>query len=150
MMLQLSKLGQNELAYQLVESERFPSWGYSIAQGATTIWERWDGFVKGRGFQDKGMNSFNHYSLGAVGEWLYSVVLGINFDEDKPGMEHIILRPMPGGYITVRERKLFIHSWKNLECVGKSWGCVEIKFGNSSKYYSNCNSTDTKCAINSY
>jgi alpha-L-rhamnosidase len=100
MMLELSKRGQNELAYKLVESTRFPSWGYSIEQGATTIWERWDGFVKGRGFQDKGMNSFNHYSLGAVGEWFYSVILGINFDEAKPAMEHIIIRPRPGGTLT--------------------------------------------------
>jgi alpha-L-rhamnosidase len=100
MMLELSRRGQNELAYQLIESKKFPSWGYTIEQGATTIWERWDGFVAGRGFQDKGMNSFNHYSIGSVGEWLYSNVLGINFDENHPGMEHIIIQPRPGGSVT--------------------------------------------------
>ena len=97
MMLELSSRGKNDLAYSLVETTRFPSWGYTIEQGATTIWERWDGFVKGRGFQDKGMNSFNHYSIGAIGEWLYRVVLGINFDENNPAMEHIIINARPGG-----------------------------------------------------
>ncbi len=91
MMLELSARGQNELAYALAESKRFPSWGYTIENGATTIWERWDGYVKGRGFQDKGMNSFNHYSIGAVGEWFYRIVLGINFDESSPGMERVVL-----------------------------------------------------------
>lgn len=100
MLLQLSRLGYHDLACQLVESRRFPSWGYTIDQGATTIWERWDGYVKGRGFQDKGMNSFNHYSIGAVGEWLFSTLLGIDFDEDAPGMKHVIIKPLPGGSIT--------------------------------------------------
>jgi len=97
MMLELSKRGHNEQAYAFAESTRFPSWGYTIENGATTIWERWDGFVAGRGFQDKGMNSFNHYSIGAVGEWFYRIVLGINFDEHEPGMKHVILAPRPGG-----------------------------------------------------
>jgi alpha-L-rhamnosidase len=70
MMLELSRAGRTDRAYQLALEKTFPSWGYSIENGATTIWERWDGYVKGRGFQDKGMNSFNHYAIGAVGEWL--------------------------------------------------------------------------------
>src|SRR5271157_1795253 len=107
MMLELSKRGNKELAYKLAESTVFPSWGYTIEQGATTIWERWDGYVKGRGiqdgyvkgrgFQDPGMNSFDHYAIGAVGEWMYRVILGINFDENAPGMQHVILAPKPGG-----------------------------------------------------
>jgi alpha-L-rhamnosidase len=100
MMLELSRRGYNELAYQLAESKQFPSWGYTIEQGATTVWERWDGYVKGRGFQDPGMNSFDHYSIGAVGEWMYRVILGINFDESKPAMQHVILAPKPGGTLT--------------------------------------------------
>jgi alpha-L-rhamnosidase len=121
LLLELSKRNQNELAYKFVESHRFPSWGYSIDQGATTIWERWDGFVKGRGFQNKGMNSFNHYSFGSVAEWLYSVMLGIQFDEQYPGMQHIILSPMPGGSITWAKgsyksiRGKIGVSWKKLE-----------------------------------
>ena len=97
MMLELSRAGHNDLAYKLALERTFPSWGYSIENGATTIWERWDGYVKGRGFQDKGMNSFNHYAIGAVGEWLYRVVLGINGDPARPGYAHVIVRPRPGG-----------------------------------------------------
>ena len=97
MMLELTRAGQNDAAYRLINHRTFPSWGYSIENGATTIWERWDGYVKGRGFQDKGMNSFNHYAIGAVGEWMYRTVVGINNDDLHPGYEHFILRPYPGG-----------------------------------------------------
>ena len=103
MMQELSKRGYNDLAYKLAQSKRFPSWGYTIEQGATTIWERWDGFVKGRGFQNPGMNSFDHYAIGAIGEWLYSTMLGINFDENIPGFKHIILSPKPGGTVSFAE-----------------------------------------------
>nr|MDO8114910.1 family 78 glycoside hydrolase catalytic domain [Candidatus Sigynarchaeota archaeon] len=118
MMMELSKRGQNEQAYKFAESKQFPSWGYTIENGATTIWERWDGFVAGRGFQDKGMNSFNHYSIGAVGEWLYRVVLGINFDEHEPGMKRVVLAPRPGGSLTWGKgsydsiRGKIVSSWK--------------------------------------
>ena len=63
MMMELTRAGRTDLAYTLALERTFPSWGYSIDNGATTIWERWDGYVKGRGFQDKGMNSFNHYAI---------------------------------------------------------------------------------------
>jgi alpha-L-rhamnosidase len=97
MMLELTRESHNEIAYRLINHRAFPSWGYSIENGATTIWERWDGYVKGRGFQDKGMNSFNHYAIGAVGEWMYRVILGINDDDLNPAYEHFIIRPRPGG-----------------------------------------------------
>ncbi len=100
MMLELSRAGRSDVAYKLINNTTFPSWGYSIENGATTIWERWDGFVKGRGFQDKGMNSFNHYAIGAVAEWMYRVILGINNDDVHPGYEHFVLRPVPGGGLT--------------------------------------------------
>lgn len=100
MMLELTKAGHNETAYRLINHREFPSWGYSIENGATTIWERWDGYVKGRGFQNKGMNSFNHYAIGAVGEWMYRVILGINHDDARPAYEHIVIRPQPGGGLT--------------------------------------------------
>jgi alpha-L-rhamnosidase len=99
MMKELTKRGRNDIAYRLLESERMPSWLYSINQGATTIWERWDGYVKGRGFQDAGMNSFCHYSLGSVGEWMYRVILGINPDENAPAYKHFYIHPQPGGSI---------------------------------------------------
>jgi len=100
LMLELTRRAQADLAYQLIESRRCPSWLYMIDQGATTIWERWDGYVAGRGLQDAGMNSFNHYALGAVGEWMYKSILGISPDEQRPGCEHIIIRPRPGGSLT--------------------------------------------------
>lgn len=100
MMLELTRAGHNEAAYSLINQRGFPSWEYSIDNGATTIWERWDGYVNGRGFQDKGMNSFNHYAIGAVGEWMARVILGINNDDAHPAYEHFILRPFPGGQLT--------------------------------------------------
>jgi alpha-L-rhamnosidase len=100
MMLELSRAGRSDVAYKLVSNTTFPSWGYSIENGATTIWERWDGYVKGRGFQDKGMNSFNHYAIGAVAEWMYRVILGINNDDDHPGYAHFVLHPVRGGGLT--------------------------------------------------
>jgi alpha-L-rhamnosidase len=100
MMMELTRAGRTDVAYKLALERTFPSWGYSIDNGATTIWERWDGYVKGRGFQDKGMNSFNHYAIGAVGEWMYRVVLGINADPSQPGWKRVVIRPRPGGGLT--------------------------------------------------
>ncbi|MBK9388709.1 MAG: family 78 glycoside hydrolase catalytic domain [Bacteroidetes bacterium] len=100
LMKELVKRGYTDKAYQLLETSEFPSWGYSIAQGATSIWERWDGYVKGRGFQGAGMNSFNHYAFGAIGEWMYENILGIQPDYDSPGFRHFILKPLPGGTLT--------------------------------------------------
>ncbi len=100
LMNQLSAHGYRDIAYQLLESRRFPSWLYSIDQGATTIWERWDGYVGGRGFQNPGMNSFNHVAIGAVGEWMYRNILGINLDEEYPGYSRFIIKPEPGGSLT--------------------------------------------------
>jgi len=91
----LTDVGYADVAYRLLLNETFPSWGYSIKQGATTIWERWDGWTEEKGFQDVGMNSFNHYSLGSVGEWLQRCVAGIDTDPDAPGFAQIHLRPHP-------------------------------------------------------
>jgi alpha-L-rhamnosidase len=91
----LTEAGHADVAYRLLNNDAFPSWGYTIEQGATTIWERWDGWTEESGFQSPNMNSFNHYSLGSVGEWLYRYVAGIDLGE--PGYRHIIIRPRPGG-----------------------------------------------------
>lgn len=96
----LTAIGQTDLAYKLLLNDTFPSWGYSIKHGATTIWERWDGWRADKGFQDPGMNSFNHYSLGSVGEWMYNRVAGIDLDPNRPGFKHIVFRPTPGGGLT--------------------------------------------------
>ncbi|MBS1723238.1 MAG: family 78 glycoside hydrolase catalytic domain [Armatimonadetes bacterium] len=90
----LTDEGRADLAYKILLNHDFPGWGYSIDNGATTIWERWDGYVKGRGFQDPGMNSFNHWALGSVGQWIMERVAGITTSS---GPEHQIeIRPVPG------------------------------------------------------
>lgn len=93
----LTSIGETDVAYKLLLNDTFPSWGYSIKHGATTIWERWDGWTHDKGFQDPGMNSFNHYSLGSVGEWMANTVAGIDLDPAKPAYEHIVIHPRPGG-----------------------------------------------------
>jgi len=77
LMLALSKIGRNDVAYKLLHNESFPSWGFSIKHGATSIWERWDGWTPEKGFQDPGMNSFAHYSFGAVYQWMVENIGGI-------------------------------------------------------------------------
>ncbi len=96
----LTRFGHLDLAYKLLLNEDFPSWGYPIKQGATTMWERWDGWRHDKGFQDDGMNSFNHYAYGAVGDWMYRVILGLDLDEARPGYSHFHVRPTPGRGIT--------------------------------------------------
>ena len=92
--------GYDDVAWRLLLTDTYPSWGYSIKQGATTIWERWDGWTEEKGFQSPGMNSFNHYSFGAVAEWMYRNIAGIQPDVKKPGFSGIIIRPVPGGGLT--------------------------------------------------
>jgi alpha-L-rhamnosidase len=96
----LSDNGYADLAFMLVNRKKYPSWLYPVLQGATTIWERWDGQKPDGSFQDVGMNSFNHYAYGAIGEWLYSYVAGIDIDPANPGYKHILLYPHPGGDLT--------------------------------------------------
>jgi alpha-L-rhamnosidase len=89
----LTDINRSDLAWRLVFTDTYPSWLFSVKNGATTIWERWDGWTPERGFQDSAMNSFNHYSLGSVGVWLYSGAAGIQLDESHPGYKHFFLRP---------------------------------------------------------
>jgi alpha-L-rhamnosidase len=97
MLLELSRNGHHEDAWRLVNLRTVPSWGYMVEMGATTIWERWDGYVKGRGFQDPGMNSFNHWAFGSVGEWVWRELVGINPDDQQPGYKHFLIHPRPCG-----------------------------------------------------
>jgi alpha-L-rhamnosidase len=92
----LSKYGFLEEAYHLLYRKEYPSWLYPVAKGATTIWERWDGIKPDGTFQDPIMNSFNHYAYGAVGDWLYKVVAGINPNNQNPGYKQITIKPHPG------------------------------------------------------
>ena len=102
----LEKHDRLDVAYKLLEQETFPSWIFPIKNGATTIWERWDGWTKEKGFQDKFMNSFNHYAYGAVGAWMTRSVAGLELDSEEPGYRHIIFRPRPGGSLTWAEASL--------------------------------------------
>ncbi len=102
----LTAAGHLDLAYALLFQRTWPSWLYPVTQGATTIWERWDGWTHDRGFQDPGMNSFNHYAYGAIGEWIYSTVAGIDADPEQPGYRHLILRSRPGGGLTAARAAL--------------------------------------------
>ena len=96
----LTEAGKVDTAYRLLMQDTFPSWLFSVKHGATTIWERWDGWTPEKGFQDPGMNSFNHYSLGSCGEWLYGSVAGIDLDPERPAFRHIIIHPRIGGGLT--------------------------------------------------
>ncbi|MEI2396148.1 glycoside hydrolase family 78 protein [Paenibacillus phytohabitans] len=92
--LVLSRFGYTDLAYQLVLQKEYPSWLYSVIQGATTIWEHWDGIKQDGTFWSDDMNSYNHYAYGAVGDWFYRVVSGIDLIE--PGYKKIRIQPHMG------------------------------------------------------
>ena len=80
---ELTKAGKLDTAFGLLMQDTFPSWLFSVKHGATTIWERWDGWTPDKGFQNPGMNSFNHYSLGSCGQWLFESLAGIGLDSDR-------------------------------------------------------------------
>ncbi len=94
----LTEIGRSDVAYRLLENTDFPSWGYPIQHGATTMWERWDGWTHHKGFQDPGMNSFNHYAFGAVGEWMYRTMAGLC--PAAPGYRQVKIAPQVGGHFT--------------------------------------------------
>ncbi len=89
----LSANNQNDLAVRLFQSREFPSWGYEVANGATTMWERWNSYTKDKGLFEPSMNSFNHYAFGAVAEWMFATLAGI--DTAGAGFEHILIKPQP-------------------------------------------------------
>lgn len=93
----LSANGQTAEAYRLFQERRFPSWLYPVTQGATTIWERWNSYTLEQGFGPVDMNSFNHYSYGAIEEWMMEYSLGIKADSEQAGYKHFTLQPQVGG-----------------------------------------------------
>ena len=99
----LADHGYIDLAYKLLTRKEYPSWLYPVTMGATTIWERWDGIRPDSTFQDKGMNSFNHYAYGAIGIWMVEVIAGIGIDPENPGYKNILIHPRPGGGLTQAE-----------------------------------------------
>ena len=114
----LTKIGREDIAYKLLLKKDFPSWLFPVTRGATTMWERWDGMKKDGSFATPEMNSFNHYAYGAVGDWLYTSVAGIDSDPKEPGYKHIIFKPLPLkelGYAKARiltENGEIISSWE--------------------------------------
>lgn len=95
--LVLSDNGHDDVAYKLFQQTAYPSWLYPVLQGATTVWERWNSYTLVNGFGPVDMNSFNHYSYGAIEEWMMAYTLGIQRDENQPGYKHIVLQPCIGG-----------------------------------------------------
>lgn len=107
----LSKHGMLDEAYTLLMQQDYPSWLYPVTKGATTIWEHWDGIKEDGSFWSTDMNSFNHYAYGAVGDWLYRTVAGIQPVEASPGYQSMVIAPRPGGGLTHAE------------------GCLETMYG---------------------
>jgi alpha-L-rhamnosidase len=100
----LAEHGHLDTAYRILQQPDYPGWGYMNARGATTIWERWDGIRPDGSLQDVGMNSFNHYGLGSVGDWLYRTVGGIA--PAAPGYQRLLIAPRPGGSLTTATTSL--------------------------------------------
>jgi alpha-L-rhamnosidase len=116
----LSRFGYTDVAYSLLLQDTYPSWLYPVKRGATTIWERWDGIKRDGSFQTTTMNSFNHYAYGAIGDWMYRVIAGLDTEEspDGVGYKKIVIKPHPGGKLTwvnldyeSRQGKISVH-WK--------------------------------------
>ena len=103
LMATLTENGMQDIAYELLFQRKNPSWLYSIDNGATTIWERWNSYMIEYGMGPRGMNSFNHYAYGCVCEWIWESVAGIAADPTLPGFKHIIMKPLPDkrlGHVT--------------------------------------------------
>ena len=111
----LTEIGRSDLAYRLIQNKSYPSWGYSIEQGATTIWERWNSYTKKDGFGDVKMNSFNHYAYGSCSEWMFRSMLGI--ETDGAGFQRLTMKPALGeGVIWARGHYDSIHGR-----IGSNW-----------------------------
>jgi len=117
----LTETGNIDLAYELLQQTTYPGWLYPVTQGATTMWERWNSYNHETGFGDIGMNSFNHYAYGAVGEWFYETICGIRPDdccEDCAGFQAFTLAPQIGNSLTEASASLMTlqgeikSSWK--------------------------------------
>lgn len=104
--LVLDQAGEAGTAYELLFQESYPSWFFSINQGATTLWERWDSYTHEKGFHPQQMNSFNHYAYGAIGQWMYERVAGLSLDPAHPGYKHFFVRPVIGGPLTSASAEL--------------------------------------------
>ncbi len=118
LMATLTENGMSDIAYELLFQRKNPSWLYSIDNGATTIWERWNSYMVDKGMGPRGMNSFNHYAYGCVCQWIWESVAGIAADPAQPGFKHIIMKPVPDkrlGHVSAEYHSaagLIKSSWK--------------------------------------
>lgn len=134
----LTRFGFDRVAYRLLLQDTYPSWLYPVKMGATTIWERWDGIKPDKSFEAASMNSFNHYSYGAIGDWMYRVMTGLDTYTDGPGYKHIKIMPHPGGGFTSATASLDTY-------YGKASSGWEVKDGKT--YYNIDIPANTKADI---
>ena len=113
----LTRFGYDSIAFKLLLQPTYPSWLYPVKMGATTIWERWDGIKPDGTFETPGMNSFNHYAYGAIGDWMYRSIAGIDTYDDGVGYKHIKIKPHLGGDFTSTSATLATYYGK----VSNSW-----------------------------
>ena len=127
----LSRFGRTDVAYRLLLQEEFPSWLYTVRQGATTMWERWNSYTLDKGFGPVSMNSFNHYAYGAIGDWMYTTSAGLTVDLSEPGEPAIRIHPAPGFGLTHASARLetpfgpSASSWKLSE--DSTWATLDIQ-----------------------
>ncbi|WOO43297.1 alpha-L-rhamnosidase [Rubellicoccus peritrichatus] len=107
----LTKIGRTDVAYKVLEQETYPGWLYPILNGATTMWERWNSWTREHGFGPVEMNSFNHYAYGAIGEWLYATVAGLNVDNSTE-QPIVSFSPRPGNSLKSASASLMIKQGK--------------------------------------
>ena len=142
----LSRFGYDSVAYKLLLQDSYPSWLYPVKMGATTIWERWDGQKPDSSFQTPGMNSFNHYAYGAIGDWMYRTITGLDIADGGEGYKKIKIQPHPGGQLSYANAdletgygKLSVH-WKIVD--GKFLLNAEIPANTTAEIYIPATSID--------
>ncbi|MBE7037836.1 MAG: alpha-L-rhamnosidase [Ruminococcaceae bacterium] len=152
----LCDIGRGDIAYHLITNKEYPGWGYSIVNGATTIWEHWDSYTEENGIKE-GMNSFNHYSLGSCTEWMYEYCLGIKPDIEAPGFKKVKFAPVfdltgkinkASGHYDTDHGRISVEWAKEGENFIYKVTCpaeIEIEFE-----FSNMEITDSKIDGNSY
>ncbi len=132
----LSKIGEDNLAYTLLMQRNEPSWLYSVDQGATTVWERWNSYTLENGFGDVGMNSFNHYAYGSVEEWMYRYMAGI--ETDGVAFKNILLQPR----VDTREGDELPEGQERMKWVRASYdsvaGLIESAWSNDESFVYEC------------
>lgn len=120
----LTRFGYTEVAFKLLMQETYPSWLYPVKMGATTIWERWNGIRPDKTFEPASMNSFNHYAYGAIGDWMYRILAGLDTDIEGPGYKKTVIKPYIGGKITQASASLETYYGK----LSSSWTIENGKF----------------------